>query len=430
MNFYFYAYPGGVLAAPRPLEGEPLEPGLAASLERLDGASLPENVSVTVLLDLDPMWGRGSFRPAHPGQLLAGNGLAALDGSRLPSGEEIPETIAAAIREGRCRAVSRARPGWEKRLAAPAAGKRKRVHIMALGDVGSTILIGLKVLGAGLVDTIGIWDIDPRVCRRWETEMGQVSLIGHYDTFPKVETVRKEDLFRCDVFLFSASMGVPPVGSGVRDVRMAQYERNARLVAEYARMARAAGFQGLWAQVSDPVDPLARMAYVASNRDETGAWDGKGLWPEQVQGYGLGVMNARAVYYARQEPRFASFLTEGRSFGPHGQELVVANSVEHYDDALSRELTERTVTANLAMRELGFKPYVAPALSSAALSILQTIAGDWHCGSVFLDGIYMGVRNRYTSLGVETELLPRIPEDLFGRIEEAAGALKNIPLPD
>ena len=78
------------------------------------------------------------------------------------------------------------------------------------------------------------------------------------------------------------------------------------------------------------------------------------------------------------------------------------------------------------MREIGFKPYVAPALSSGALSILLTLRGEWHCGSVFLDGIFMGVKNRCTPAGVETELLPRIPDQLFGHIQEAAEELKRV----
>ena len=77
-----------------------------------------------------------------------------------------------------------------------------------------------------------------------------------------------------------------------------------------------------------------------------GVYDFAGLLPEQVQGFGLGVMNARASYFAKQDDRFSAFLTEGRSFGPHGKGLVIANSVEHYDDALSRELTELVETAN------------------------------------------------------------------------------------
>ena len=241
-----------------------------------------------------------------------------------------------------------------------------------------------------------------------------------------METVPQERLFDCDVFVFCASKGIPPVGSAVRDVRMAQFESNAGLVKHYARMARQQGFHGLWAAVSDPVDPLAKTAYLESNRDENGNWDGLGLLPEQVQGCGLGVMNARAAYYAKRDPRFASFLADGRSFGPHGDGLWIANSLSHYDEELSRELTELTVTANLKMRELGFKPYAAPALSSGALSLLLTLRGEWHCGSVFLDGIYLGCRNRFTPAGIETELLPSIPDELFAHIESAAAGLKSI----
>ena len=73
---------------------------------------------------------------------------------------------------------------------------------------------------------------------------------------------------------------------------------------------------------------------------------------------------------------------------------MAANSIEHYDDALSRELTERVVQANLEMRRLGFKPYVAPALSSGALSLLACLRGQWHCSSTYLDGVFMGARNR------------------------------------
>ena len=256
--------------------------------------------------------------------------------------------------------------------------------------------------------------------------MEQISLPWSYDAFPEVEAVSPDRLFDCDMFVFVASKGIPPVGSQVKDVRMAQFEANAGIVRHYAKMAREAHFQGLWCAVSDPVDPLAKTAYLESNRDENGNWDGRGLRPEQIQGFGLGVMNARAAYFAKRNPELASFLTEGRSFGPHGTGLWIANSVEHYDEDLSAELTRLTVTANLKMREMGFKPYVAPALSSGALSLLLTLRGEWHCGSVFLDGVYMGVKNRFTPAGVETELLPHIPDQLFGHIREAAEHLKTI----
>ncbi len=80
-----------------------------------------------------------------------------------------------------------------------------------------------------------------------------------------------------------------------------------------------------------PVDPLCQRVWAASNRDTAGNWDGKGLRPEQVQGYGLGVMNSRAAYFAKQDSRFQQFLTEGRAYGPHGQKLVIADSIPHYN---------------------------------------------------------------------------------------------------
>ena len=331
----------------------------------------------------------------------------------------------AALAEGWLAVVNRGRANWERALEPPKPGK-KRVHILAIGDVGSTLLTGLKLLGGDVIERIGICDLSEQLTARWEFEMGQVSLPWDYGAFPEVEVVDVDHLFDCDVLVFVASKGIPPIGSGIRDVRMAQFESNAAIVRHYARVAREKQFRGLWAAVSDPVDPLAKTTYLESNRDENGVWDGMGLLPEQVQGYGLGVMNARAAYYAKRDARFASFLTDGRAYGPHGDGLWVANSLSHYDDDLSRTLTEATVTANLKMRELGFKPYVAPALSSGALSLLLTLRGEWHCGSVFLDGVYMGCKNRSTPAGIETELLPSVPDALFAHIMDAARKLKEI----
>lgn len=410
--FYYYEKDGKILASDR--SDLPYTPGTPRAGE-----------PIYYLVEGDPILGRGSFKVNAPGQLLAPHSLEVLDASRLPQ-LELDEALSAALDAGQLTAVNTARLGWESILtAAPNTGK-KRVHILAIGDVGSTLLTGLKLLGGDMISTIGICDLSDQITARWEFEMGQINLPWDYNAFPDVEVVNPENLFDCDVFVFVASKGIPPVGSQVKDVRMAQFENNAAIVKTYARMARKANFQGLWCAVSDPVDPLAKTAYLESNKDEDGNWDGKGLRPEQVQGYGLGVMNARAAYFAKKDEKLSSFLTEGRSFGPHGTGLFIANSIENYNEDISQELTHKTVTANLVMREIGFKPYVAPALSSGALSILLTLRGEWHCGSVFLDGIFMGCKNRYTPAGVETELLPHIPDPLFAHIQEAADHLKTI----
>ena len=410
--FYYYEKDQKILASE--LGGLPYAQG-----EPVPGAP------IYYLVEGDPVLGRGSFKVNHPGQLRAPHGLEVLDASRLP---EFPldGPLSAALEAGQLTAVNTGRAGWESVLsAAPSTGK-KRLNILAIGDVGSTLLTGLKLLGGDVLSSIGICDVSEQVTARWEFELGQIALPWNYDAMPEVDVIPPEKLFDGDLFVFVASKGIPPVGSQVQDVRMAQFQANAGIVKHYARMARAANYQGLWCAVSDPVDPLAKTAYLESNKDENGNWDGRGLRPEQVQGFGLGVMNARAAYYAKRDEKLSSFLTEGRSFGPHGTGLWIANSIDRYDEGISQELTQKTVTANLWMRELGFKPYVAPALSSGALSILLTLRGEWHCGSVFLDGIFMGVKNRYTPAGVETELLPRIPDQLFGHIQEAAEELKRV----
>ena len=338
---------------------------------------------------------------------------------------ELDEAVKAAIAQGVMRAVNRLHPDFETILAEKPQKTKKRVHVLAIGDVGSTLLTGLHLLGGDCISSIGICDISDKVTARWEFEENQIAYPWSYDALPEVDVVKPEDLFKCDVFVFVASKGIPPVGSGVKDVRMYQFENNSKIVAQYARQARAEHFKGLFAVVSDPVDPLAKTAWLESNKDENGILDLKGLRPEQVQGFGLGVMNARAAYYAKRDGRFSQFLTEGRSFGPHGQDLVIADSIANYNDALSKELTQLTVTANLHMRAIGFKPFIAPAYSSGAISLILMMRGEWHCGSVFMGGIFMGVKNRYTEYGLETEILP-LPDALYERIVTAEENLKRI----
>ena len=346
----------------------------------------------------------------------------------------LPETVRKLIADGRVTAVNAAAFRVSEILAEYPAAKpgpsflpagKKRVNIIAIGDVGSNLLTGLHLLGGDCISEIGICDLSEKVTARWAFEENQIAYPWDYDALPEVRPVDAADVFDCDVVVSVASKGIPPVGSGVKDVRMYQFENNRKIVASYARMAREKNFRGLFCQVADPVDPLAKTVYLESNRNEAGELDYRGLRPEQVQGFGLGVMNARAAYYAKRDPRFRRFLTEGRTFGPHGEELVVADSITDYDDRISRELTERVVTANLEMRALGFKPFVAPAFSSGALSILLLLRGEWHCGSVYLGGAFMGVKNRYTETGLETEILP-LPDQLFGRIRAAEEKLKSI----
>ena len=367
-----------------------------------------------------PLAGRDSFRVTDAGLFTVEEGPESLT---VTAPAEVDAELECAVAEGRVRAVNYAHPRWEELLAPMKTGKR-RVHILALGDVGSTMLTGLRLLGGDVISTIGICDVREDTAARWEFEMEQVAYPWEYEALPKVEVVPMEELFSCDVFLFCASRFIPDTAVKTGDVRMAQYELNRELVSMYAKRAREENYQGLFCVVSDPVDPLCRAALMASNKNEAGEVDYQGLHTRQVRGFGLGVMNARAAYYAKRDARFAAFLTEGRAFGPHGEGLIIANSIENYDDALSQELTELTKTANLAMRRLGFKPYVAPALSSAAISVVLLLRGRWHCSSTYLDGIFMGAKNRMAG-EIEVERLP-LGAKLLDRIRETMEHLKTI----
>lgn len=408
--YHYYTYDGRTLCS-------------AGALPYPEISALPETGEVLWVFHRPPLSGRDTFPVTDPAQLTEREGVASL--CAAPGPEGLPRELTNAIRAGRVRAVNLAHPRFEELMAPLPRPEKVRVNLLALGDVGSTLLMGLRLMGGDVISSIGICDLREGVAQRWEFELNQIQLPGPYDVLPPVEIVSPEQLFDGDVFLFCASRFVPDTAVKTGDVRMAQYRLNRELAALYAQKARQARYRGLFCVVSDPVDPLCRAVLTESNRAPSGETDYQGLFSHQVRGFGLGVMNARAAYYARKDPRFASFLTEGRSFGPHGEDLVIANSIRHYDDALSRRLTEQAVRANLRMRELGFKPYIAPALSSGALSLLLCLRGQWHCSSTYLDGVFMGARNRVLPTGTELERLP-LPQALQDRLQTTMNRLRAI----
>ena len=408
--YHYYTYDGRTLCS-------------AGALPYPEISALPETGEVLWVFHRPPLSGRDTFPVTDPAQLTEREGVASL--CAAPGPEGLPRELTNAIRAGRVRAVNLAHPRFEELTAPLPRPEKVRVNLLALGDVGSTLLMGLRLMGGAVISSIGICDLREGVAQRWEFELNQIQLPGPYDVLPPVEIVSPEQLFDGDVFLFCASRFVPDTAVKTGDVRMAQYRLNRELAALYAQKARQARYRGLFCVVSDPVDPLCRAVLTESNRAPSGEMDYQGLFSHQVRGFGLGVMNARAAYYARKDPRLASFLTEGRSFGPHGEDLVIANSIRNYDDALSRRLTEQAVRANLRMRELGFKPYIAPALSSGALSLLLCLRGQWHCSSTYLDGVFMGARNRVLPTGTELERLP-LPQALQDRLQTTMDRLRAI----
>ena len=104
---------------------------------------------------------------------------------------------------------------------------------------------------------------------------------------------------------------------------------------------------------------------------------------------------------------------------------MIANAPnEGYDYELSRRLTQKTVEANLEIRKLGYKPYIAPGLSSAAVSVLRALRGEWHDAAVPLGGVYFGCRSRITALGNQQQR-ESLHQELQARLEESDRQLKE-----
>ena len=123
-----------------------------------------------------------------------------------------------------------------------------RVNVLGMGDVGGTLLLGLKILGAGTIDSIGICDLNENALKRYEAEMNQISLPDDHRAFPKVYITSPEKLFDADAVIFCATKGVPEVlqNAAPGDVRMAQFEGNRPIVGMYAEQGARAGFNGLF----------------------------------------------------------------------------------------------------------------------------------------------------------------------------------------
>lgn len=317
------------------------------------------------------------------------------------SGTEPPEDYTVKINKAYTdRIVSRLKPSYS-------------LALIGLGDVGGNVLLGLKLLGGKTLSSIGIYNPDGQVSRRYELEMNQIYSEHHEMDMP-VKTIGEEEIFEADVVVFTASKSVPAVGDEAVDVRKVQFADNSRIVRHYVSQAVENRFPGLLLIVSDPVDLLCKVAYDAAEG---------GLLPSQIAGFGQGVMYARARYYAKLMG-IDHFPKEGRIFGPHGSELVVADSIRRYDPELSEELTRKTIQANLEVRACGFKPYIAPAFSSGALSILAYLRGQRVYSSQYLGGYFYGLSGRLTADGLSIETAD-MPQGLMERIAHSYREMKD-----
>ena len=388
-----------------------------------DGATLTEEpfAPLVILVSRDPLASRGLFSIRDLAELDEPEGISLL----LPAkpSEQTDSLTRFVAEHGAC-VANTAFTRWFRVLQAYRwmQGGQRKVNLVGLGNVGGTTATALKLLGTDLSE-IGLFDTDFDKRLRYEAELNQVLPVNDDERLPKIVLEDETYLFRCDALLFTAAQFVPDVGAeGGKDVRMMQYQANRELLRDYAQRAREADFTGLFAQVSDPVDHLSRAVFLMSNQNERGEFDWNGLLPEQVRGFGLGVMHARAIFCAERERVYDERICV---YGPHGKGLVVANAPnEGYDDALSEFLTRQSEEANLEIRKIGFKPYIAPGISSAAVSVLRALRGQWHDAAVPMGGTYFGCRARFGENGPEVLRQP-LHEKLVSRLEQSFCALRE-----
>lgn len=412
ITLYYYKSNESFLFSTKPYE----------EFEVIDESSVKNHGStIYFIIDKDPLLSRRGFKAMSISQLNdTAEGIDVLEKKEVVV--DFPKWVRKKVESGNVKVVNSSYPNWRDELSH--LPEKWRINILALGDVGSTLAIGLRLLGKN-ISVIGLYDRSPEKQKRWEYELGQIRRPFDEQSFPTVVSITENELFECDMFVFCASKGIPPVGSVVNDVRMAQFEGNKDIISKYARMARDKGFNGYFAVVSDPVDPLCKAVFLESNTNENRILDFRGIAPNKIIGFGLGVMNARAAFYAEKDDSISNYLNDGQVFGPHGKGLVVANSMNNYDNEKSVYLTEKTVNANLEIRAFGYKPYVAPSLSSGSLSITASIQGDYFYGSSLMGDIFMGAKIRLTNSGLEVpqySLHPLLKE----RLQETYNGLRSI----
>ena len=209
--YHYYTYDGRTLCS-------------AGALPYPEISALPETGEVLWVFHRPPLAGRDTFPVTDPAQLTEEEGVASL--CTAPCPEDVPPALLSAIRAGRVRAVNGSHPRLEELLAPVSRPEKVRVNLLALGDVGSTLLLGLRLMGGDVISSIGICDLREGVARRWEFELNQIQLPGPYDALPPVEIVPPERLFDGDVFLFCASRFVPDTAVKTGDVRIRQTGRS------------------------------------------------------------------------------------------------------------------------------------------------------------------------------------------------------------
>ncbi len=266
--------------------------------------------------------------------------------------------------------------------------KNPSIAIIGLGNVGGTFLIGLRMLiKNNQVSKVGIYDRNLNISKRYELEINQIhSPFG--DGFVDFEIINQlEEVLDYDYIYFIAAQGIPSLDSKLENVRNIQFKENSKILDNLINLFNDNPFKGIVNIISDPVDILC--TYLYRNSD---------LQPSQITGMGLGVMAGRANYALRKKG-YLDFFNKGIVLGPHNQGVIVIPDVNNSIEKDISEISYEVEKLNFKVRELGFLPYISPAISSVAYNTEFMLENYPILSCTFIDGIYWGFNNIMTKYG-------------------------------
>jgi hypothetical protein len=285
-------------------------------------------------------------------------------------------------------------PGLDRYLKAMAEPRRREAFVVGISGLGRVGGLAASALAAAdtsrtRIDTLLLHDCDRANLERMRQELASVASWRSEVPLPRIETAElPEMLRRCDAFLFAAARAVPPLGAP-GDVRLPQFEPNHAALRETLDEATAADYTGLFFMISDPVELLAQASFHDSNAPG-GAFLGHGLAPERVAGLALGIMWGRALAQAEAAGCGERVALRGVPYGPHSTDVLMFDDPADPDPELSAAMTQAARTGNYRVRDLGFIPFIGPALSSIALTLPALLSGREVLASSFVDGVYFG----------------------------------------
>jgi len=260
----------------------------------------------------------------------------------------------------------------------------KSILIYGLGNVGGTLLTGLRMLlDADRVSHIAVYDRKKELAERYEMEINQLHPPFQKKQVPVVilDDISKIPAF--DIIIFSAAAQIPPLTEKQANVRDIQFPGNSRILETLIYTLGRGSYHGSIIIVSDPVDILCTYLQMKLK-----------LLSCQITGIRLGVMAARANYILEKRG-FFDFYKKGQIFGPHNEGVIAVPCVESSsaEDALS--LSRCIETLNHQVRQKGYFPYIAPAISSVAYNLSRALEGHEALACIYIDSIYWGFRVRY-----------------------------------